>query len=294
MSPLFDAFWRAAAYCLHPRVVALSFLPVVLMVALALGLGYWFWHDAVAAVSHWLEANELLTTALSWLTVNGWSRLQSVVAQLVVVLLAIPLVVVTSLLLVGLLMTPSMVSLVAERRFPHLERRRGASWWHSLGWSLLSTLLAALAMLASLPLWLVPPLVMVLPPRIWGWLTYRVFAFDALADHASASERKRVFAEHRLAFLAMGIMTGYLGALPSFLWASGAMFIAMAPLIVPVAVWLYALVFAFSSLWFAHFALAALHRLRAQEPVDPPADRPADGSPPPSLPPSLPGPSSHV
>ncbi len=294
MSPLFDAFWRAAAYCLHPRVVALSVLPVVLMVALALGLGYWFWHDAVAAVSSWLEANELLATALTWLTANGWSKLQSVVAQLVVVLLAVPLVVVTSLLLVGLLMTPSMVSLVAERRFPRLERRRGANWWHSLGWSLLSTLLAALAMLASLPLWLVPPLVMVLPPLIWGWLTYRVFAFDALAEHASASERQRLFAEHRVAFLAMGVMTGYLGALPSFLWASGAMFIAMAPLIVPVAVWLYALVFAFSSLWFAHFALAALHRLRTQEPADPSTDRPADGLPPPSLTPSLPAPGPHV
>jgi hypothetical protein len=29
-----------------------------------------------------------------------------------------------------------------------------------------------------------------------------------------------------------------------------------APLLMPVAVWLYTLVFAFASLWFAHFALA--------------------------------------
>ena len=31
---------------------------------------------------------------------------------------------------------------------------------------------------------------------------------------------------------------------------------------VPLAVWVYALVFAFSSLWFAHYLLAALARCR--------------------------------
>jgi hypothetical protein len=37
-----------------------------------------------------------------------------------------------------------------------------------------------------------------------------------------------------------------------------------APVLVPVAVWIYTLVFAFSALWFAHFALAALRNLRAE------------------------------
>ena len=60
----------------------------------------------------------------------------------------------------------------------------------------------------------------------------------------------------------LGVLSGYLGALPSLLWASGAMFIAMAPVLVPLAIWIYTLVFAFSSLWFAHFALAALNQDR--------------------------------
>ncbi len=68
----------------------------------------------------------------------------------------------------------------------------------------------------------------------------------------------------------MGLICGLLGAAPSLLWASGAMFIAMAPLLVPLAVWVYALVFAFSSLWFAHYLLAALARLRAQSTVTSP------------------------
>ena len=31
MTKLLDSFWRAAMYCLHPRVVALSFLPLIPM-----------------------------------------------------------------------------------------------------------------------------------------------------------------------------------------------------------------------------------------------------------------------
>jgi hypothetical protein len=119
---------------------------------------------------------------------------------------------------------------------------------------------------------LIPPLVLVLPPVIWGWLTYRVFAFDVLAEHASKEERHALLAQHRIPLLVMGVLTGYLGAAPSLLWASGAMFIALAPLLVPLAIWIYALVFAFASLWFTHYLLAALSALRAQ-PVPAPEER---------------------
>lgn len=265
MSLILDSFWRAALYCLHPRVMLLSLLPLGIMVALSFAAGYWYWEPAVAAVTAWLESNALLAVALGWLDSVGLGALRSVLGPLVVLFMATPLIVITALLLVGLMMTPSMVTLVAQRRFPALERRRGASWATGLFWSLASTLMALLAMVASLPLWLIPPLIMVLPPLIWGWLTYRVFAYDVLADHASADERKALFAQHRHQFLVLGIITGYLGALPSVLWASGAMFIAMAPLLIPLAIWIYTLVFAFSALWFAHFGLGALVKLRESD-----------------------------
>jgi len=113
-------------------------------------------------------------------------------------------------------------------------------------------------------LWLVPPLVLILPPLIWGWLTYRVMAFDALANHATDEERQAIFREHRLQLLGMGIFAGYLGAAPSLVWASGVVFAAAFVILLPMAIWIYTLVFAFSSLWFAHYCLGALHALRRQ------------------------------
>ncbi|QHE88952.1 EI24 domain-containing protein [Hydrogenophaga sp. BPS33] len=263
MSQLFDSFWRAVAYCVHPRVIALSFLPLILMVLLSFGLGYFFWDAAVAGVASWLDAFDLLQAFLGWLERLGLGSLRTVFAPLLVLVMATPVIVLLCLLLVAMFMTPFMVDLVGQRRFPSLERKKGGTWVASVLWSLGSTLLAVVALVLSMPLWLVPPLVLILPPLIWGWLTYRVFAFDALAAHASPDERKSIVRQHRGSLLLMGVLCGYLGAAPSLLWASGAMFIALAPLLIPVAIWIYTLVFAFASLWFAHFALAQLQRLRA-------------------------------
>ena len=263
MTLFFDSFWRAAAYCVRPRVIALSFLPLILMVALALGLGYYFWEPALDWVRAGLEASSVVNSVWDWLQSVGAGSIKMVLAPLVVIFAVTPVIVVLSLLLVAVLMTPALTNLVAERRFAQLQRKHGGSLVKSLLWSFGSTLLAVVALIVSIPLWLVPPLVLVLPPLIWGWLTYRVMAFDALAEHASEPERQLLFKQHRIRLLSMGVVCGFLGAAPSLLWASGALFAAAFVILVPVAIWIYTLVFAFSSLWFAHYCLAALQTLRA-------------------------------
>ncbi len=281
MKLMLDAFWRAAAYCLHPRVIALSVLPLVLMVVLSLGLGYLFWDRAVDAVNATLQGWSLVTTFFTALERFGLGALKSALAPLIIVFLATPVIVVVALLAVSVLMTPSILHLVAQRRFPDLERRHGGSWWRGALGSLLATLVALLAMLASIPLWLVPPLVLVLPPLIWGWLTYRVLSYDVLAEHASREERRELIRRHRMPLLAMGVLAGLLGAAPGLVWVSGGMFAALAPVLVPAAIWIYTLVFAFAALWFAHFALAALAALRLER--EPPAPPPLEPPPFPPL-----------
>lgn len=262
MGQLLNSFWRAVAYCLHPRVIALSVLPLVIMSVLSLGLGYFFWDNALTTLRASLESYEMVNASVRWLEGLGLSSLRLVLAPALLLFLAVPVIVIVSLLFVALFMTPAMVALVAERRFPSLERKKGGSVVASLFWSLGSTMLAMFALVISMPLWLIPPLVLILPPLIWGWLTYRVMSFDALADHASSQERLQILKENRTALLGIGVLSGYLGAAPSLIWASGAMFVVMAPVLVPLAIWVYTLVFAFSSLWFAHYSLAALEQLR--------------------------------
>ena len=122
MKLLLDSFWRAAAYCLHPRVIALSVLPLVLMAGLAFGVGYFFWEPAVSGVREALESWQLVATFIGWLEGLGLLNLKSVLAPLIVVFVSTPVIVVLSLLMVAALMTPSMLNLVGERRFALLER----------------------------------------------------------------------------------------------------------------------------------------------------------------------------
>ena len=241
----------------------LSAVPLLLMALLALVLQHFYWDAAVQGMASLLDDSTLLASMLSWLASWGVLNVMDWLAPLMVVLLASPVLVVVSLLSVAFLMTPALVNMVAVRRFPSLERKQGGALLASISWSLASTVMALLALLFSVPLWLVPPLVLVLPPLIWGWLTYRVMAFDALAEHASKDERREVLRRHRVTLLGMGVLTGYLGAAPSIVWASGVVFAAAFVVLLPLAIWIYTLVFAFSSLWFAHFCLQALAQLRA-------------------------------
>ncbi len=271
MSRMVSSFWRAAAYCLHPRVIALSLLPVLLLMAASAAGAYFFWAAAVSALEQFLESTVVIQTVQAWLHAVGMHGATRMVSPLILIVALTPVLVIATLLAVSILMTPALVRFVAKRRFAHLVQRKGASWSASLWWALGSSLLALLAMVVTSPMWIVPPLVLVLPPLIWGWLTGRIMAFDALATHADSTERRAVLEENRIALLGMGMVVGLLGATPSLLWTLGLMAIAMAPLLVPLSVWIYTLIFVFSSLWFAHFCLDALQDLRRVPPNAPAA-----------------------
>ncbi len=264
MRLLFDSFWRALAYCFAPRVMLLSLAPLALLLVLASGLAYLYWEPAVLALRNALEASLLVGTVNGWLQALGLTVVTTYLAPLALVFAVTPLLLVLSLLAVALLMTPMLTERVATRRFASLERKNGGSLLASISWSMWSTLLALVALVVSIPLWVVPPLIFVLPPLIWGWLTYRVMAFDALAAHASVEERQTIFRRHRMTLLLMGVVCGFLGAAPSVIWASGVLFAFAFVLLIPVGVWLYTLVFVLSSLWFVHFCLAALADLRRE------------------------------
>jgi len=64
VTAVFDAFWRAAAYCVHPRVILWSLLPLAVAAALVFGLGWFYWESAVAAVRGTLEDWALIAPLL--------------------------------------------------------------------------------------------------------------------------------------------------------------------------------------------------------------------------------------
>jgi hypothetical protein len=143
--------------------------------------------------------------------------------------------------------------------------RRGGTWYGSLGQALWTTLVCLVLLIVTLPLWLVPPFFALIPPLLWGWLTYRVMSYDALALHASRDERRALVRRFRLPLLLIGVASGLLGSLPTLLWASSVWLIVLFPVITAVTIWIYAFILVFSALWFGYYCLRALQRMRTEE-----------------------------
>ena len=266
LSGVMDALARSMGYCLMPRVVALSLMPLAMLMMLCGALTWVYWEDGVALVRETLEMSAMLGAALRWLESVGAPSLKTVLAPLILVAAVVPVLVVACLMVVAQFMTPTLVKLVVQRRFAHLERRKGSPVWWSVVRSVGLSLLALLVLLVSIPLWLVPPMVLVIPPLVWGWLAMQVMSFDVLADHATPQERKALMSEHRWPLLGMGVVSGLMGAAPAAVWAFSALTLVLAPLVMMASIWLYTAVFALTSLWFAHYLLAALqrHRLKTE------------------------------
>ncbi len=172
----------------------------------------------------------------------------------------------TALLFVAGLAMPVINRFISRKYFPALQKKHGASWWRSAGFALFSLLLFFCAWLVSLPFSLFFNLGLIIQPALIGWFTYRVMAYDALAAHASAEERKIILKQHRWQLWIVGIVTGLLSSLPGMIWLGGVLWIVVLPVFAAFAIWLYVLVFMFSGIWFQLFCLDTLQHLRGASP----------------------------
>lgn len=267
MQLVMTSFGRALVSQLHLRMLLLTVLPFLLSLLLW-GVVLWL---GLQPMIDWLQAwfvdKDMFQAAASVLGWFGLGAIKTVLVPLIAMWLLLPLMVLTALIFVGTIAMPAIARHVSTRGYPQLARLRGGSLAGSLSVSLGSFLVFAGLWLVTLPLNAVPPLAFVVQPVLWGWLTYRVMAYDALAEHASAAERREIMRAHRWPMLAIGVVAGAMGAAPTLLWLGGALSVIFFPLLAGVSIWLYVLVFVFSGLWFQHYTLAALQRLRHDSPA---------------------------
>lgn len=262
MTNLFDSFVRAVGTAFHPRMLMLTVVPFAIASIAWLAIFWFGWEYAVAFVASMLSRWSLTSHLYALFGSIGMSAAHAVVAPFVVVVLAIPLIVVSVLVLIASIGMPVVLRHLARGRFAALDKRRGGSWFGSLAHSLIVTIVCLVLTIVTIPLWIFPPLFAVLPPLLWGWLSYRVMSYDALAEHATSDERRAIVRRHRWSLLIIGVCTGLLGSVPTFIWASSMVVIVLFPVVAIGAVWLYIFIFIFSALWFGHYCLHALQQLR--------------------------------
>ncbi len=251
---------RAVASQFHFRILLLSLLPFIASLVLW-GLAMWWgMQDLIDFVQRYFVEHDGFKAAGNLLSSVGLLSFKVVIVPLIAMWLLLPLMILTALLAIGVMAMPVINRHIGSRHYPDLEMRQGGSFLGSLWHSTSSFVIFLLLWLLSLPLVLLPPVHFIVQPLLWGWLTYRVMTYDALASHADADERAALTRSHRLPLLIIGSIAGIIGAAPTLLWLGGIVFF---PFFAGLAIWLYVVIFIFTGLWFQYYCMAALQEHRA-------------------------------
>jgi uncharacterized protein involved in cysteine biosynthesis len=210
--------------------------PPAVSVALWVAVGTAFWSDIHGRLT-------ALLPAMAW---SGWQWLGDVAAGFLMIVTLGALIYCTTLILVGAVSLPLMMAQVAARDYPDLGRHGENAFWGGIANTLVAGAIFAAGWMLTLPLLLIPGVVLVLPLAWAAWLNQRAFRFDALAEHATVGERKRLVEREGSSFMLAGIVTALAAAIP------------VINLVAP----------GFAALVFVHLSLNALRRLRLEQGIE--------------------------
>ncbi len=194
----------------HPRMLWLMVWPMLVSLAVWVTMALMFWTRMAVWIAELLE---------QWADpIAGWAPFDlataaSFIANFMLLVLLFPLVYLTALFTLGVFGMDKMVDHVSQLS-PAPERRRGGGTAGSIWNGFVSLAGMVLMFLASLPLWLVPPLGPIAVLAILSWLNQRLLRYDALAAHADKAEMRRIFRERRGGLYSLGLLLALGGYIP--------------------------------------------------------------------------------
>ncbi len=194
-----DIFW----HLLWPGVVSMLVWSVVAVLAWVPVTDWIFaWVGGWSFVGSWISASDA-TAAITL-----------VLIKLAVALAFVPLIYVTAALVVATIALPLMLERVSRRNYADVEQRRGGSNMGSAWNSIAAGILFLLALIVSLPFWLIPGVGLLASVLLTGWLNQRAFGYDALMLHADAEELNRLRRDWRPQMLLLGGGSALLAYVP--------------------------------------------------------------------------------
>ncbi len=211
MNDITHALARASSGLLHPKMFLLMIWPLALSLALWVIAGLLFG----AQLFNGIQATLNHSGVYQWV-ISIWplSFLATGLLWLLMILLAIPLVLVTATLIIGVLAMPIVVNHVAAKDYPTLERKQGGTLMGSV-WNALAALMWFVVLaIVTVPLWFIPLFWPVIPVLLLGYMNQRVFRYDALAEHASAVEMERIIGASGKRLAGLGVLLGAIGYVP--------------------------------------------------------------------------------
>lgn len=235
MNDVFPAFVLAMRDLTRPGMLWHVLWPPVAALIFWVTAGFFLWPYGMQLMSY-------LLPVLPW---SGWEWISQWAGGFSLIAAYAMLTYLTTILLVAVVALPLMVNVIAQRDYPDLVRHGENVFWRSLRNTLAAGGIFLVGGLLSLPLLIIPGVILVLPFLWTMWLNQRTFRIDALAEHTTEAELHQIIGTQRRSFY----VAGAIGAA-----------IAYVPIIQLVAPVLTALIF-------VHLGLTELRRLRQQQGV---------------------------
>jgi len=235
-----QAFWRALKSQFHPRMLLALFLPVVVTLLLGIVLLWFGWTPLTEWLSGLLTESSVPGAVEPWISTAGFLALKAWLIPVAAFVILMPVAGIVGLAVAAVWVMPLVLAHVGKRDYPDVipkgEHAVILSVWNAI-W--VSVLFVG-GWLITLPLWLIPPLGLVLSLFWWSFAFSRMMRVDALVDHASPVERKVLWRQRNAGFWWLGFACAVLNLFPP--------------------AWVFLPVF--SGLVFVHFGFESLRDLR--------------------------------
>jgi len=241
-----QAFWRALKSQMHPRMIFALFMPFAVIMLLTTVLLWLGW----TPLTEWLNA-ELTESAVPTVVdpvigTTAFLALKAWLIPIAAVFILLPLAGIGGLAVTAIWIMPLVLAHVGKRDYPDVQARGKHATVISVWNAVWVSALFVVGWLITLPLWLIPPLGLVLTLFWWTFAFNRMMRVDAVVDHASPQERRVLWRDRSPGFWLLGLGCALLNLIPP--------------------AWVFLPVF--SGLVYAHFSFEALRQLRREPTVD--------------------------
>lgn len=210
MQDILEALGRAFKSLFHPKMLVLTLWPMLLSLLFWGGLFWWFWDAWVGDLARLSQAYGVEGRLTNW----GFAWAAHWLVTLLLFSMMLPAIYVSSLLFTAIFIMPAMLSFVAARDYPELEKKHFGTTLGSVWSALVAVSVFLVLWLLTLPLWLIPFGVFVVPTLLSAYLNQRLFVYDALADHADREEFEKIKIQSQGRQFGLGALLGFVHYIP--------------------------------------------------------------------------------
>ena len=238
MPLIFKAITRALRDLIQFKMIWIMIWPILIACSLWLVIGTIFWDT----FSEWILQSFAAIGVADWLAKINAKWVANIIQGLIHLFIFLPLIMVTTLIIMDFFVMPVLINLVAKKHFPNLKYEYGGTVVGSMLNAFFAITVYVIIWAVTLPLWALGVGLLV-PFIAAAFLNQQLFRYDALSEHANAKEMKKLLASNRLPLWNLGLLTGFVQYIP------------LLNIVAPT----------FAALAFIHYELARLEKTRSDK-----------------------------